>query len=150
MAAFAPDTLIPKLKEAGLDIVGDEKLIKSIKEKDITFDKLYSTLEFLDQLKPHAKILGPKGLMPNKKVGTLVTEEDIVDKVREAKQGSVQFRVDTGANIHSPLGKISFNDDRILKNLKSLMNMLSEKQPSTIKSKYFLEAYMKSTMGPSW
>lgn len=101
------------------------------------FDRLFCTPELLPKLKAFGKILGPRGLMPNAKVGTLGKDEPLLRMIKEAKAGQVTFRVDTGRNLHSPLGKLSFTDDQLLLNFKSLMMALSDKKPPSLKGKYF-------------
>ncbi len=88
--------------------------------------------------------------MPNAKVGTLAKEDALIGLIKEAKTGQVTFRVDSGRNLHSPLGKLSFTDEQILLNFKSLMLSLAEKRPASLKGKYFKEAFLKTTMGPRW
>ena len=85
---------------------------------------LFTTPDMINQLKAFGKVLGPRGLMPNAKVGTLVNEKDLPDAIKRAKAGQVNYRVDSGKNIHVPLGKITFKDEDILKNFKALMQSL--------------------------
>ena len=111
---------------------------------------LFSTPEHLAKLKIFGKILGPRGLMPNAKVGTLVSDKELYEAIKRAKAGQVNYRVDSGKNIHAPIGKITFTDEQLMVNLKSLFESLSERKPATLKTKYFIRAYIKSTMGPRW
>ena len=94
--------------------------------------------------------MGPKGLMPNAKVGTLAKFEELGQKIKEAKAGQVTFRVDSGRNLHALIGKIDFTDEQLLINFRELMKALAERRPATLKGKYFTGAYLKSTMGPRW
>lgn len=89
-------------------------------------------------------------MMPNPKVGTLVSEKELPAAVTRAKAGQVSFRVDSGKNIHAQIGKISFTDEQLLQNFKALMNALQEKKPAGLKGKYFIAGFLKSTMGPRW
>lgn len=111
---------------------------------------MFTTVNHIHKIKHLGKILGPKGLMPNAKMGTIVTFEKLPATLKEAKAGQVTFRVDNGKNIHVMLGKIDFTDDQVITNLNEVMKALSEKKPAGLKGKYFLEAYLKSTMGPRW
>lgn len=111
---------------------------------------LFTTPEMLPKLKPFGKILGPRSLMPNPKVGTLVNEKDLASAIQRAKAGQVNFRVDAGRNIHAQIGKITFTDEALLQNFKSLMFALQQKKPQGLKGKYFVGAFIKSTMGPRW
>ena len=88
--------------------------------------------------------------MPNAKVGSLVSEQELEQAVIRAKAGQVNYRVDSVKGIHAPLGKITFTDEQILKNFKSLMQSLVDKKPTGLKGKYFTDAFIKSTMGPRW
>lgn len=88
--------------------------------------------------------------MPNIKMGTLLPYEELAKALKEAKAGQVTFRVDTGKNVHVMLGKIDFTDEQVLTNLREIVKVLTEKRPNGLKGKYFLEAYLKSTMGPRW
>lgn len=88
--------------------------------------------------------------MPNLKVGTLVPQEELGDAVAKAKFGQVNFRVDPNKNLHAQIGKLSFNDDQLLKNLESLTLAVHKKKPQSAKGKYFVSAFIKTTMGPRW
>ena len=95
-------------------------------------------------------MLGPKGLMPNAKLGTLVPYQDLPPALEQAKAGQVTYRVDMGRNIHAHIGKMSFTDEQLLKNWQAVMKSLVDKRPPTTKGKYFTEAWVRSTMGPGW
>ena len=102
------------------------------------------------KLKPLGKLLGPKGLMPNAKIGTLVPYHELPNALELAKAGQVSFRVDQGRNIHAHIGKMGFTDEQLMANWLAVMKTLVDKRPSTLKGKYFTHAYLKSTMGPGW
>jgi len=150
VCVFAPESMKAEALQAGADIFGDKKTLIDIKNGLIDFERLIATPEASGDLKPFAKILGPKGLMPNLKVGTLVTVDKLEKAILDAKRGSVQYRVDGGKNIHSPLGKIDFEDEKIIENLKALMKSLIDKKPNNLKGTYFNTAYLSSTQGPGW
>ena len=110
---------------------------------------MFATQEATNILKPFAKILGPKGLFPNVKVGTLIQpNEDLAQVLRQAKEGQVEFRVDSGANIHSALGKTNFETESVIGNMNSFMKALIDKKPPSLKGTYLKTAFLKSTMGP--
>lgn len=111
---------------------------------------LFTTPEHLAKLKIFGKVLGPRGLMPNPKIGTLVADKELSSAITRAKAGQVTFRVDSGKNIHAPIGKITFTDEQLLANFKSLIDSLVEKKPAGLKTKYLIRAFVKSTMGPRW
>ncbi|KRX02898.1 putative ribosomal protein L1 [Pseudocohnilembus persalinus] len=150
ICVFTNDSMIKSAQEAGADFIGSEQLLKDIKDGKIEFDKLIATADQLPVLKPFARQLGPKGLMPNAKTKTLVQNEDLTKTIQDFKQGQVTYRVDIGANIHAPLGKMSFTDDKILLNFNSLLQSLLENKPQVIKGLYYRDCYLKTTMGPSW
>ena len=117
-----------ELKEV-VDVFFDENVLKDIKNGRVNFDTLFTIPSLINTLKPHGKLLGPKGLMPNIKVGTLVEEEKLLHAIKQAKFGKATFKVDSGKNIHTQLGKVSFTDDQLLANLRALMFALQEKKP---------------------
>ena len=116
----------------------------------IEFEKLFTTPSHIPKLKAYGRLLGPKGLMPNAKLGTLVPFQELPLALEQAKAGQVSFRVDIGRNIHAQIGKMSFTDEQLLRNWHAVMKSLVEKRPPTLKGKYFTEAYLRSTMGPGW
>jgi len=128
----------------------DKEALAEIGSGKTDFEILFTTPEMLPKLKPFGKILGPRSLMPNPKVGTLVNEKDLNQAILRAKAGQVNFRVDAGRNIHAQIGKITFTDEQLLQNFKSLMNALQDKRPLGLKGKYFIAGFIKSTMGPRW
>ncbi|KAL4501494.1 hypothetical protein ABPG72_021301 [Tetrahymena utriculariae] len=150
LCVFASESLKQQVLDAGADMFGDEEVLKNIKSGVIDFEQIIATSDAMVKLKAYARTLGPKGLMPNQKIGNLVSDEKLVQAIQDAKQGQIQFRVDPGSNIHSPLGKVSYSDEQILTNLKSLMQTLVEKKPAVVKSNYFVDAYVKCTKGPSF
>lgn len=111
---------------------------------------LFTTPDLVGHLKAFGKILGPRGLMPNAKIGTLTSEKELKSSLIQAKAGQVNYRVDAGKNICVPIGKINFKDEDLLRNFKSFMLSLTEKKPASLKGKYYTGAFIKSTMGPRW
>ena len=132
--------------EAGADYVGAEDLIERIKGGWLEFDKAVATPDIMGQVGKIGKILGPRGLMPNVKVGTVTFE--VAKAVNELKGGKVEFRVDRAGVIHAAVGKVSFGADKLLQNLASLMEALVRLKPATSKGAYMKGIYVSTTMGP--
>lgn len=134
-----------KAKEAGADLAGFEDIIKNISDGQLAFDVLLATPDAMRHLSSVAKVLGPRGLMPNPKNDTVV--KDVAEGVRLAKAGQVRFRSDKYGIIHVPIGKISFNAEQLKQNFDSLINALKKAKPSSSKGVYLMSASAASTMG---
>ncbi|MEN3033873.1 MAG: 50S ribosomal protein L1 [Aquificaceae bacterium] len=135
-------------KEAGADFVGSEDLINKIaKEEWIEFDIVIATPEVMPKVARLGKILGPRGLMPNPKTGTVTT--NVRQAVEEAKKGRVEFRVDKTGNIHMPVGKISFEESKLLANILSAIDAVVKAKPSGAKGQYVRSISVALTMSPS-
>lgn len=147
VAVFAKDLKADEAKKAGADIVGDEDLVETIKSGNIDFDMLIATPDMMALVGKVGRILGPKGLMPNPKTGTVTME--VAKAVENAKGGQVNFRVDKKGNIHAPLGKVSFSEDKIRDNLVEFLKTINRLKPSSAKGKYIRSASMSLTMSPS-
>jgi large subunit ribosomal protein L1 len=132
--------------EAGADYAGAEDLIERIKGGWLEFDKAVATPDLMGQVGKIGKILGPRGLMPNVKVGTVTFE--VAKAVDELKGGKVEFRVDRAGVVHAPVGKASFGSEKLLQNLASLMEALVRLKPATSKGAYMKGIYLSTTMGP--
>ncbi len=132
--------------EAGADYAGAEDLIERIKGGWLEFDKAVATPDLMGQVGKIGKILGPRGLMPNVKVGTVTFE--VAKAVNELKGGKVEFRVDRAGVVHAPVGKASFGAEKLLQNLASLMEALVRLKPATSKGAYMKGIYVSTTMGP--
>lgn len=132
--------------EAGADFVMGEEAIEKIQGGWLDFDAIVATPDMMRGLSRLGKILGPRGLMPNPKTGTVTVE--VGKAVREIKSGKVEFRVDKTAIIHVPVGKISFSADALEENANTLITAILRARPSSAKGKYVQSAYMSSTMGP--
>lgn len=150
VAVLCDDFLKDELSKAGADMFINNDIFVDIRDGKTDFDILFTTPEHLSKLKMFGKVLGPRGLMPNAKVGTLTSSKELGKAIQQAKAGQVNYRVDAGKNIHAPLGKIYFSDEQLLANFKSLMHSLVEKKPAGLKTKYLVAGYLKSTMGPRW
>ncbi|MFO8056714.1 MAG: 50S ribosomal protein L1 [bacterium] len=134
-------------KDAGADYVGADDLVKKIQEEGwLEFDKAIATPDMMSQVGKLGKILGPRGMMPNPKVGTVTM--DVARAVNELKGGRVEFRVDRGANIHCPVGKMSFGKDKLKENLIALYEAVQKAKPDTAKGTYIKTVYLSPTMGP--
>ena len=133
-------------QEAGADYVMGEEAVAKIQEGWLDFEAMVATPDMMRHLSKLGKILGPRGLMPNPKTGTVTTE--VAKAVREIKAGKVEFRVDKTAIIHAPVGKMSFSADALEDNARSLITAILRAKPATAKGKYVQSAFMSSTMGP--
>ncbi len=132
--------------DAGADLVGAEDLISRIQGGWLEFDKAVATPDLMGQVGRLGKILGPRGLMPNVKVGTVTF--DVAKAVKELKGGKVEFRVDRAGVVHAPVGKVSFGTDRLLHNLAAFLDMLVRLKPTTSKGTYLKSIHLSTTMGP--
>ena len=133
-------------REAGADEVGGEELVERITGGWMDFDAVVATPDMMRAVGRLGKVLGPRGLMPNPKTGTVT--QDIARAVQEIKAGKVEFRVDKAGVVHAPVGKISFQTDRLVANAHALMESIVKARPSAAKGKYLKSVTMSSTMGP--
>lgn len=131
---------------AGADIVGAEDLILRVQKGELPFDIVIATPEMMSQVSKIGKILGPRGMMPNPKMGTVT--KDVGKAIASAKAGAVQFRVEKNGIVQAGIGKLSFTDEQLLENLRSFMVAVSDAKPEGLKSKYIETVHIASTMGP--
>ncbi|MDH5696152.1 MAG: 50S ribosomal protein L1 [Dehalococcoidia bacterium] len=136
-------------EEAGADFVGSDELIKRIEEGWTDFDTTIATPDMMGKVGRLGKILGRKGLMPNPKSGTVVAANDLPRAIGEARKGRVEFKLDRTAIIHVPLGKVSFEDDKLMGNLTAVVEAVVRARPSGVKGQYVRTASLTTTMGPS-
>ena len=149
IAVVCEDQKVKEAKDAGAEIVGGDELIEKIKNGDLNFEKLISTSSMMIKLSKLGKVLGPKGLMPNPKLGTVTN--DIKKAVTEAKSGQAEIRNDKDGNIGLSIGKKSFQDDLLLKNYNAVIDALEkEKNNITIKGNLIKQAFITSSMGVSY
>ncbi|EFI33023.1 ribosomal protein L1 [Desulfonatronospira thiodismutans ASO3-1] len=132
--------------EAGADAAGGEELVEKIRGGWLEFDKAVATPDMMAQVGKIGRVLGPRGLMPNAKTGTVTF--DLANTIKELKAGKVDFKVDRTGIIHAPLGKVSFGPDKIRDNLKALVETLQKLKPATAKGTYFRGLALSTTMGP--
>ena len=139
----------PKEKEAldaGADFVGAEDMVEKISQGWLDFDKAIATPDMMGMVSKLGKILGPRGLMPNPKVGTV--SFDVAKAVKEIKAGKVEFKVEKAGIVHVPVGKVSFGFDRLLENIKALLEVILRVKPPTSKGIYLRSITLSTTMGP--
>ena len=147
VAVFAPLDVCKAAKAAGADIAEDEEFLKKLDKEEIDFDVLISTPQYMPKLGRYARMLGPKGLMPNPKAGTVTM--DIEKAVKEAKGGKIEYRVDKQAIVHVGLGKLSFGADKLEENVNAFIESLKAQKPASIKGQYIKSVFITTTMGPS-
>lgn len=146
VAVFAPESEHTKAKKAGADIVGDEEFTKQLDKEELNFDILVATPQYMPKLGKYARLLGPRGLMPNPKSGTVAA--DVEKAVTEAKAGKVEYRVDKQAIVHLSIGKVSFGADKLTENAKSFFDSLHAQKPGSLKGIYIKSVNLTTTMGP--
>ncbi len=135
-------------KEAGADFVGAEELAEQVQGGWTDFDTVLATPDMMRIVGRLGRVLGPRGLMPSPKTGTIVPAEDLPGVIQEARLGRVEFRVDKTSNIHVPVGKASFDESKLLGNLATLMEAIMAAKPSSLKGNYIHRITLTSTMGP--
>jgi len=146
VAVFAPESDHAAATSAGADLVGDETLLAQLDKEQIEFDTLIATPAFMPRLGKYARLLGPRGLMPNPKAGTVAT--DVAKAVSEAKAGKVEYRVDKQAIVHLSIGKVSFGDKKLSENATAFFDSLTAQKPTSLKSGYVKSITVSTTMGP--
>jgi large subunit ribosomal protein L1 len=146
IAAYVSDDMIADAKKAGADIAGNQEIIKDIEAGKINFDVMVTTPDMMRELAKIAKVLGPKGLMPSPKAGTVA--QDILGAIDEVKKGRIEFRIDKTGNIHSSVGKLSFSDAQLIDNVKAFMQAIDENKPAGVKGKLVKKVVLSATMSP--
>ncbi len=146
VAVFAKDAKAEEAKKAGADIVGAEDLMERIQKGDMPFEKVIATPDMMPLVGRLGKILGPKGMMPNPKVGTVTP--DVAKAVADSKGGAVEFRVEKAGLIHAGVGKASFTEDKLAENVSAFLTALQKARPSGAKGTFMKKITLSSTMGP--
>lgn len=146
VAVFARDAKADEARKAGADVVGAEDLVTQVQEGNINFDRVIATPDMMPLVGRLGKILGPRNLMPNPKVGTVTP--DVAGAVKSAKGGAVEYRVEKAGIIHAGVGKASFSDEALLQNIKAFADAVQKSKPSGAKGTYMKRVAVSSTMGP--
>ncbi|MCP5382564.1 MAG: 50S ribosomal protein L1 [Kordiimonadaceae bacterium] len=146
VAVFARGDNAEKAKKAGAELVGAEDLMEKIQNGEMDFDRCIATPDMMAVVGRLGKVLGPRGLMPNPKLGTVT--QDVAGAVKAAKGGQVEYRVEKAGIIHVGVGKISFDDKSLVENVKTLIDAVIKAKPAGVKGTYFKTMSMSSTMGP--
>lgn len=147
VAVFAPADICKAAKAAGADYAEDEEFLKKLEKGTIDFDVLISTPQYMPKLGKYARLLGPKGLMPNPKAGTVTM--DVEKAVKESKAGKVEYRVDKQSIVHIGVGKVSFGPEKLLENANAFFESLKAQKPASLKGSYVKSVFVTTTMGPS-
>jgi ribosomal protein L1 len=147
VAVFAPEGDHAAASKAGADVVGDEEFLKQLDKEELNFDILIATPAFMPRLGKYARLLGPRGLMPNPKAGTVAT--DVAKAVTEAKAGKVEYRVDKQSIVHIGIGKVSFGAAKLSENAKAFVDSLQSQKPSTLIGSYVKSINVATTQGPA-
>ena len=138
---------VEEAKAAGADIVGGEEILADIQKGWLDFEVMIATPDMMAQLGKLGRILGPKGLMPNPKTGTVTM--DVAKAVQETKAGKVTYRTDKNGNVHMPIGRVSIDDEKLVENFKTVYELMAKSKPSSAKGVYMKNIVISSTMGPS-
>ena len=146
VAVFARGPKADEAKEAGADVVGAEDLLEQVQGGEINFDKVIATPDMMPLVGRLGKVLGPRGMMPNPKVGTVTM--DVTKAVNDSKGGAVEFRVEKNGIVHAGVGKASFTADALAENVRSILTALMKAKPSGAKGAYMKRIAISSTMGP--
>ena len=146
IAVFAEGDDADVAKKNGADIVGSDDLIESVKKGDIKFDKCISTPQMMVKVSSIGQILGPKGIMPNPKLGTVT--KDLTQAIKNIKAGQVEYKTDKAGIVHLSVGKVSFTDEELKKNITFFFSELQKKKPASSKGIFIKKIYINSTMGP--
>lgn len=146
VAVFAPESEHKTAKDAGADIVGEDEFLQQLDKNELNFDILISTPQMMPKLGKYARVLGPRGLMPNPKSGTVAT--NVGKAIKEAKAGRVEYRVDKQSIVHLSIGKVSFGADKLNDNAAAFFTSLNGVKPASLKVSYIKAASVATTMGP--
>ncbi|MBO5949678.1 MAG: 50S ribosomal protein L1 [Fibrobacteraceae bacterium] len=143
---FCKDNNLEAAKNAGADYAGGDDLVQKIQSGWLEFDAVVATPDMMPVISKVAKVLGPRGLMPSPKAGTVTV--NVAQTVKELKAGKIQYRVDKGANVHAPVGKLSFSDEQLVENIKAVIESVVKAKPQTSKGTYIKSLSLAATMTP--
>ena len=147
IAVFAKEEKAKEAKDAGADFVGSEDLAQKLEKSEIKVDRVIATPDMMSTVGKLGKVLGPKGLMPNPKLGTVTT--DLKKTIKDIKDGLIEFKADKAGTVHAGVGKISFDEEKLEKNINNFVDAIIKSKPSGAKGNYFKDMYISSTIGPS-
>lgn len=145
VAVFAVNSA-DEAKKAGADVIGGEELIEKVAGGEINFDRVIATPDMMPKMSKIARVLGPKGLMPNPKLGTVTN--NVAEAVKTAKAGQIEYRAEKNGIIHAGIGKMSFTTEQLVENANALIEQLKKIKPSSVKGQYMLGAAVATTQGP--
>lgn len=145
--AFVKGEKVKEAQDAGVDYIGDQETVEKILKGWMDFDSVIATPDMMPVISKLGKVLGPRGLMPNAKTGTVTNDVERV--IKEIKMGKVEIKTDKLGNIHSIIGKISFDEDKLKENFISLIDAILKAKPSSVKGQFIKSIYLTTTMGPS-
>lgn len=145
VAVFAKDQKADEAKKAGADVVGGEELVEMVQKGDMPFDRCIATPDMMGLVGKVGKILGPKGLMPNPKLGTVTM--DVTNAVKSVKAGQIEYRSEKSGIVHAGIGKVSFTNEALIENIKAFIDAVVKSKPTGVKGNYLKKMTLSSTMG---
>lgn len=146
--AFVEGEAAEAAKAAGADYVGTDEYVQRIQDGWLDFDVAIAEPRAMGKIGRLGRVLGPRGLMPNPRAGTVVQAEDVASTIEELRKGRVEFRVDRTSNLHIPMGKLSFTPEQLMENFAAVFGAVSRARPSAVRGQYMLRVVLTSTMGP--